>query len=530
LLAQLGRAGQVEAHVDVRVPAFEDLLQLPERLGERGRGEHVERRPLGTTRRTRPRGQQHPAGHHGRHDAQHARARTPRPAYRPCPPGHRVPPGVSTITCVAFTTATASAPGRSPSSSTASELISETTLCGPHCTSTCAITVSATTFVTSPTNRLRAERPTAVGSADSAVRSSSDDFTACLRANAASSAPSTTLRPAESSPASRWPERTHRRIVSSLTPIKRAASENRNCGMDRTLSPHLRKHHGRVPIRCARDLTHRRSPALGWSAMAAEQVGPTMTPTDSASSRAVNLGTPTVPGARSAAASQPRPDNPALIDTFGRVATDLRVSLTDRCNLRCSYCMPAEGLEWMPGDEVLSDDELVRLMDIAVRMLGVTDIRLTGGEPLLRPRLEDLVARITALEPRPRLSMTTNGIGFAKRAQAFADAGLDRINVSLDSVDRETFERITRRDRLPHVLDALAAARAAGLDPVKINAVLIRDLNDHQATDLLRFALEGGYHLRFIEQMPLDAQHGWDRANMITADEILELLSAEFTL
>lgn len=255
-----------------------------------------------------------------------------------------------------------------------------------------------------------------------------------------------------------------------------------------------------------------------------------MTPTDSASSRAVNLGTPTVPGARSAAASQPRPDNPALIDTFGRVATDLRVSLTDRCNLRCSYCMPSEGLEWMPGDEVLSDDELVRLMDIAVRMLGVTDIRLTGGEPLLRPRLEDLVARITALEPRPRLSMTTNGIGFAKRAQAFADAGLDRINVSLDSVDRETFERITRRDRLPHVLDALAAARAAGLDPVKINAVLIRDLNDHQATDLLRFALEGGYHLRFIEQMPLDAQHGWDRANMITADEILELLSAEFTL
>ncbi|OLT43896.1 cyclic pyranopterin phosphate synthase [Saccharomonospora sp. CUA-673] len=238
---------------------------------------------------------------------------------------------------------------------------------------------------------------------------------------------------------------------------------------------------------------------------------------------------PSVPGARSAS-TRPRPDSPALIDTFGRVATDLRVSLTDKCNLRCNYCMPAEGLDWMPDTAVLSDDELVRLMDIAVRLLGVTDIRLTGGEPLLRPGLEDLVARITALEPRPRLSMTTNGIGFAKRARAFAEAGLDRINVSLDSVDRETFELITRRDRLRHVLDALAAAREAGLEPVKINAVLLREVNEHQATDLLRFALEHGYHLRFIEQMPLDAQHGWDRSTMITAGEIFDLLSTEFTL
>ncbi|GAA1237030.1 GTP 3',8-cyclase MoaA [Prauserella halophila] len=247
---------------------------------------------------------------------------------------------------------------------------------------------------------------------------------------------------------------------------------------------------------------------------------------------AVNLGTPAVPGARASGpgTATPRPDNPALIDTFGRVATDLRVSLTDKCNLRCSYCMPAEGLEWMPGEQVLSDDELVRLMDIAVSRLGVTDIRLTGGEPLLRPNLEDLVARITSLEPRPRLSMTTNGIGFAKRAGAFAEAGLNRINVSLDSVNPETFERITRRDRLRHVLDGLAAARDAGLEPVKINAVLIRGENDHEATSLLRFALDNGYHLRFIEQMPLDAQHGWDRANMITATEILDLLSTEFTL
>ncbi|WP_028661896.1 GTP 3',8-cyclase MoaA [Saccharomonospora saliphila] len=243
----------------------------------------------------------------------------------------------------------------------------------------------------------------------------------------------------------------------------------------------------------------------------------------------VDLGIPRVPGTRTAP-DQPRPDDPALIDSFGRVATDLRVSLTDKCNLRCTYCMPAEGLDWMPGEDVLTDDELIRLMDIAVRLLGVTDIRLTGGEPLLRPRLEDLVARITSLRPRPRLSMTTNGIGLARRAPAFAEAGLDRINVSLDSVNPETFARITRRDRLSHVLAALAAAHEAGLTPVKINAVLLRGINDHEATDLLRFALENDYHLRFIEQMPLDAQHGWNRAEMITADEILDLLGAEFTL
>ncbi|PRX50255.1 cyclic pyranopterin phosphate synthase [Prauserella shujinwangii] len=242
---------------------------------------------------------------------------------------------------------------------------------------------------------------------------------------------------------------------------------------------------------------------------------------------AVQLGMPRVPGG---APREPRPDNPALIDTFGRVATDLRVSLTDRCNLRCTYCMPAEGLDWMPDEQVLSDDELVRLMRIAVERLGVTDIRLTGGEPLLRPRLEDLVARIAALRPRPRLSMTTNAIGFAKRARAFAEAGLDRINVSLDSIDPETFVRMTRRDRLGHVLAGLAAAREAGLDPVKINAVLVRGVNEHEAAPLLRFALEHGYHLRFIEQMPLDAQHGWNRKEMITADEILDLLGREFTL
>ena len=244
---------------------------------------------------------------------------------------------------------------------------------------------------------------------------------------------------------------------------------------------------------------------------------------------AVDLGVPRIPG-KGPASNTPRPDNPALVDTYGRVATDLRVSLTDKCNLRCTYCMPEDGLEWMPSDEVLSDDELIRLLRVAVERLGVTDIRLTGGEPLLRAGLERLVGAVSALRPRPRLSMTTNAIGLAKRAAGLAEAGLDRINVSLDSIDPSTFERITRRDRLPHVLSGLAAAKEAGLDPVKINAVLIRGLNEHEAVPLLGYCLDNGYQLRFIEQMPLDAQHGWNRSEMITAEEILGLLRTEYTL
>jgi cyclic pyranopterin phosphate synthase len=219
-----------------------------------------------------------------------------------------------------------------------------------------------------------------------------------------------------------------------------------------------------------------------------------------------------------------------LADSFGRVATDLRVSLTDRCNLRCAYCMPPEGLDWLPAPEVLTGDEIVRLIRIGVSMLGIREVRFTGGEPLLRRDLESIVARTAALEPRPDISLTTNGIGLVRRAQRLRASGLDRINVSLDTLRPEVFRKLARRDRLSDVLDGLAASAAAGLTPVKVNAVLMRDLNNDEAVPLLRYCLEHGYELRFIEQMPLDAQHGWKRAVMVTADEVFAALSAAFTL
>ncbi|MDP9417959.1 MAG: GTP 3',8-cyclase MoaA [Actinomycetota bacterium] len=218
-----------------------------------------------------------------------------------------------------------------------------------------------------------------------------------------------------------------------------------------------------------------------------------------------------------------------LVDRFGRVATDLRVSLTDRCNLRCSYCMPAEGLAWLPKPELLTDDEIVRLVAVGVAE-GITEVRLTGGEPLLRPGLPGLVARMAQLRPRPAISLTTNGIGLHRLARDLAAAGLDRVNVSLDTLDPGRFRRITRRDRLPDVLAGLAAARVAGLSPVKVNAVLQRDVNEDDAVPLLRWAVHEGYELRVIEQMPLDAEHGWRRDRMVTADEVLEQLRREFEL
>jgi cyclic pyranopterin phosphate synthase len=219
-----------------------------------------------------------------------------------------------------------------------------------------------------------------------------------------------------------------------------------------------------------------------------------------------------------------------LVDQYGRTATDLRVSLTDRCNLRCQYCMPEEGLAWLPKPEMLTDDELDRLIRIAVERLGVTDVRFTGGEPLLRRGLVGIVANAARLRPRPKISLTTNAIGLARQAQGLADAGLDRVNISLDTLDPDRFEKLARRRRHHDVIAGIEAAQAAGLNPVKINAVLMRGINDDEAPGLLTWALEHGYEMRFIEQMPLDPQHGWDRDAMVTAAEILESLQGYFNL
>ncbi len=223
-------------------------------------------------------------------------------------------------------------------------------------------------------------------------------------------------------------------------------------------------------------------------------------------------------------------DQLVLADAYGRVATDLRVSLTDRCNLRCTYCMPPEGLDWLPGADVLTDEEILRLIAIGVQRLGIKTVRLTGGEPLLRKNLELLVADIAALSPVPEIALTTNGIGLAARAEKLAAAGLRRINVSLDTLDPETFARLSRRRRLPDVLAGIAAARQAGLAPVKINTVLLRGINDHEAFDLLSWAMAEQVQLRFIEQMPLDPQHGWQRSEMITAADIMQQLSRHVEL
>ena len=192
--------------------------------------------------------------------------------------------------------------------------------------------------------------------------------------------------------------------------------------------------------------------------------------------------------------------------------------------------MPAEGLDWLPHDETLTDDEVVRLITIGVQILGIREVRFTGGEPLVRRGLVDIVRRTKQLVPTPEASLTTNALGLSRTAAALADAGLDRVNVSLDTVRREQFHEITRRDRLDDVVAGLEAAQAAGLGPIKVNAVLLRGINDDQAPELLGWCIERGYELRFIEQMPLDAQHGWRRDTMVTAEEIFEALRGVFDL
>lgn len=219
----------------------------------------------------------------------------------------------------------------------------------------------------------------------------------------------------------------------------------------------------------------------------------------------------------------------SLIDSFGRVHRDLRVSLTDRCSLRCTYCMPFNFDKWLPTETLLTATELVKVIEIAVSQ-GVTEVRLTGGEPLLRPDIVEIVSRINALDTAPELSMTTNGVALAKVAAQLADAGLRRINISLDTLDWERFKRLTFRDRYDDVIEGILAARKAGLAPIKINTVLMRGINDDEALPLLKWALAENLNLRFIEQMPLDAGDAWTRSNLITADEIFNQLNKEFEL
>lgn len=241
----------------------------------------------------------------------------------------------------------------------------------------------------------------------------------------------------------------------------------------------------------------------------------------------VDVGIPTV---RSAAPSTDgRPDVPELVDGFGRVARDLRVSITEKCSLRCTYCMPAEGLPAIPARDLLTADEIVRLVGVAVHRLGVREVRFTGGEPLMRRDLEAIVAGCTETVPGIPLSMTTNAVGLEHRADALARAGLSRINVSLDTVDRRHFAELTRRDRLDSVIAGIRAARRVGLAPLKINAVLMAETLDG-AGDLLQWCLDAGCALRFIEEMPLDADHEWARANMVDAQTLLRVLGERFEL
>ncbi len=218
-----------------------------------------------------------------------------------------------------------------------------------------------------------------------------------------------------------------------------------------------------------------------------------------------------------------------LVDTYGRVHRDMRVSLTDRCSLRCNYCMPADFADWIPGDHLLTTDELMLVLDVATGM-GIEQVRLTGGEPLLRPDVVEVVRRINALPHAPKISLTSNGLRLPQLAQQLADAGLERVNVSLDTLDPQRFKQMTHRDRFHDVIAGIQASQEAGLLPVKVNAVLMRGFNDDEAVPLLRHAIANDWRLRFIEQMPLDAGGLWARPKMVTAAEIMALLSEEFEL
>jgi cyclic pyranopterin phosphate synthase len=225
----------------------------------------------------------------------------------------------------------------------------------------------------------------------------------------------------------------------------------------------------------------------------------------------------------------PAPAEGPLIDTFGRVADDLRVSVTDRCNFRCTYCMPAEGVAWLPREEILSFEEMTRLLGIFVG-LGVKSIKVTGGEPTVRADLPTLIRMFRQVGPNLDISITTNGVLLDRLAAPLAEAGVDRATVSCDSLMQHRFAQMTRRDALDKVLAGLKAAEAAGLTPIKINTVVIGGTNDDEVVDFARWSRETGFEVRFIEYMPLDAQHAWERAKVVPAARILAAIDEVFPL
>ena len=215
-----------------------------------------------------------------------------------------------------------------------------------------------------------------------------------------------------------------------------------------------------------------------------------------------------------------------LIDSFGRAHRDLRISVTDRCDLRCTYCMPEEGMQWVPREDVLTFEEIERLARVFVERFGFTSIRLTGGEPTVRAHLTTLVARLAALDVD--LSMTTNGSSLRRDAQALRDAGQQRVNISLDSLRADRFEQLTRRDELAAGLDGIDAAVEAGFDPVKINVVAMEGINDDEVVDLVAWGRDTGVEVRFIEFMPLDASHEWSRVKVLPGEEIVRRVAEVF--
>ncbi len=218
-----------------------------------------------------------------------------------------------------------------------------------------------------------------------------------------------------------------------------------------------------------------------------------------------------------------------LKDSYGRAIRDLRISITDRCNFRCFYCMPTEAMEWRPKPEILSYEEIIRLAELFVS-LGVNKLRVTGGEPMVRRDLESLIARLSQIEGLADLAMTTNAHFLQGRAQALKDAGLQRITISLDSLEAERFALLTGRNELKQALAGIDAALAAGLAPVKVNSVMIRGINDDQALNFAAFARDKGVHVRFIEFMPLDNGKVWRREMIVPGEEVRQRIHAVYPL